>query len=62
MAADDSIQTRRDPMTRSNLLYLVIGVLVVTVAVLGYQVYQAKKEPKGIELKINERGVSIETK
>jgi len=49
-------------MTRSNLLYLVIGVLVVTVAVLGYQVYQAKKEPKGIELKINERGVSIETK
>ena len=49
-------------MRRDNFLYLVIGVLVVTVAVLGYQLYEAKKEPKGIQLQIGERGISIETK
>ncbi len=49
-------------MTRSNLLYLVIGALVVTVGVLGYQVYEAKKEPKGIHINLGERGVSIDTK
>ena len=32
-------------MTRDNVLYLVIGALVVAVAVLGYQLYEAKKEP-----------------
>jgi predicted negative regulator of RcsB-dependent stress response len=51
-------------MRRDNILYLVIGVLVVAVAVLGYQLYEAKnkKEPKGIQLQIGERGISIETK
>jgi hypothetical protein len=49
-------------MTRDNALYLVIGALVVAVAVLGYQLYDAKKEPKGVQLNIGERGISIETK
>jgi RsiW-degrading membrane proteinase PrsW (M82 family) len=49
-------------MTRNNILYLVIGALAVAVVVLGYQLYEAKKEPKGIHLKIGERGISIETK
>jgi hypothetical protein len=49
-------------MTRSNVLYLVIGVLVIAVAVLGYQLHEARKDPKGLQLNIGERGISIETK
>ena len=49
-------------LTRNNLLYLVIGGLVVVVAVLGYQLYQDRKEPKGIQLNIGPSGVSIEKK
>jgi len=32
------------------------------VAVLGYQLYQDRKEPKGIQLNIGPSGVSIEKK
>jgi len=49
-------------MIRSNVLYLFIGALLVAVAVLSYQLYEAKKEPKGVQLNIGERGISIETK
>ena len=49
-------------MTRGNLVYLVVGALVVVVAVLGYQLYQERKEPKGIQLNIGPSGVSIEKK
>jgi hypothetical protein len=49
-------------MNQSNVLYLVIGALVVAVVVLGYQLYEVKKEPKGVQLNIGERGISIETK
>jgi hypothetical protein len=28
-----------NPVTRSNLLYLIIGALVIVVAVMGYQLY-----------------------
>ena len=49
-------------MTQSNVLYLVIGALVVAVAVLSYQLYGAKKQPTGVQLNIGERGISIETK
>ena len=49
-------------MTHSNVLYLVIGALAVAVVVLSYQLYEAKKEPKGVQLNIGERGISIETK
>ena len=32
-------------MTRSNLVYLVVGALCVGVAVLGYQLYQERQKP-----------------
>jgi predicted ATP-dependent endonuclease of OLD family len=57
-----TINPAGDPMTRNNLLYLVIGALVVVVAVLGYQLYQDRKEPKGVQLNIGPSGVSIEKK
>ena len=38
-------------MTRSNMLYLVIGALAVAVAVLGYQVYQGRDlGPGGLKI------------
>jgi hypothetical protein len=49
-------------MTRNNVLYLAIGALAVVVGVLSYQLYQAKKEPTGVQLNIGERGISIEKK
>ncbi len=45
-----------------NLMFLIIGALVIVVGVLGYNLYEAKKEPKGVQLNIGERGISIETK
>jgi RsiW-degrading membrane proteinase PrsW (M82 family) len=49
-------------MNRSNLLYLIVGALVVVVALLAYQLYQDRKEPKGVQLNIGPSGVSIEKK
>ena len=37
-------------MSRNNVLYLVIGALVVVAAVLGYNLYQDRKEPKGLQI------------
>lgn len=44
-----------------NVLYIVIGVLVVVVLVLGYQYYQERQKPSGIEIKVGEDGISIES-
>jgi len=49
-------------LQNTNLLYAVIAVLAVTTAVLGYQLYQERKEPKGIQLNVGPGGVSIEKK
>jgi len=49
-------------MNRSNVLYLVVGALVVAVAVLGYQLYKERKQPEGVQIQIGPGGVSIEKK
>ncbi|MCG8271383.1 hypothetical protein MIC97_07640 [Aquamicrobium sp. NLF2-7] len=46
-------------MNRSNL-YLLIGALVVVVIGLGIYVYREETKPAGVELRIDEGGVSIE--
>ncbi|KAH2776528.1 hypothetical protein KXW38_010187, partial [Aspergillus fumigatus] len=33
-----------------NVLYLIIGVLLVAVGVLGFNLYQAKKQPEGLQI------------
>ncbi len=43
-----------------NTLYLLIGALVVVVIGLGAYVYREESKPSGVELKIDESGVSIE--
>lgn len=45
-----------------NLLYTVIALLAVVVVVLGYQLYDAKKEPKGFQINVGPGGVSMEKK
>jgi predicted negative regulator of RcsB-dependent stress response len=49
-------------MTRSNILYLVVGALVVAVGVLGYSLYQEKKEPQGVQINLGPGGLKIEKK
>jgi RsiW-degrading membrane proteinase PrsW (M82 family) len=49
-------------VTRSNVLYLVIGALAVAVAVLSYQLYQDRKEPKGVHIDVGPGGLSIQGK
>jgi len=43
-----------------NMLYLVIGALVVIVVVLGAYTYRQQTKPEGVELKIDDNGISIQ--
>ena len=49
-------------MARSNILYLIVGALVVAVAVLSYQLYQDRKQPEGMRIDLGPNGLSIEKK
>jgi hypothetical protein len=45
---------------RQNQLYLIIGALVVVVVALGIYVYREESKPDGVELRIDESGISVE--
>jgi predicted negative regulator of RcsB-dependent stress response len=45
-----------------NILYLIIGALVVVVAVIGYQLYQDRQKTTGIQINVGKSGISIEKK
>ena len=45
-----------------NVMFLIIGALIVVVAVLGYNLYQEKKEPKGLQINVGPNGLKIENK
>ena len=45
-------------MNRSNILYLAVGALAVVVAVLGYQLYQDRKKPEGVNINLGPGGIS----
>jgi hypothetical protein len=45
-----------------NILFLIIGALVVVVAVLGYNVYQTKKQPEGLQINVGPNGLKIQNK
>jgi len=49
-------------MTNRNVLYLIIGALVVALGVLGYNLYQAKKEPEGLQINVGPNGLKIQNK
>ena len=46
----------------SGAAFLIVGALIVVVAVLGYQLYQDRKEPKGTQINIGPSGITIEKK
>ena len=45
---------------KQNHLYLVIGALVVAVIALGIYVLREESQPDGVEIRLNESGISIE--
>jgi RsiW-degrading membrane proteinase PrsW (M82 family) len=49
-------------MINRNVLYFVIGALVVAVAVLAYRFYQERQHPTGVEIDIGKGRISIEKK
>jgi RsiW-degrading membrane proteinase PrsW (M82 family) len=49
-------------MSRGNILYLVVGALIVVVAVLGYRLYEDKKQPEGVNINLGPGGISIQKK
>ena len=49
-------------VSRSNIIYLVVGALVIVVAVMGYQLYQDRKKPEGVRIDVGPNGLSIEKK
>ena len=47
---------------KQNQLYLIIGALAVAVIALGIYVYREESKPEGVELRIDDSGISIEQK
>jgi predicted negative regulator of RcsB-dependent stress response len=45
-----------------NILYLIIGALIVVVSVLGYNVYESKKQPEGLQINLGPNGLKIQNK
>ncbi len=45
---------------RTNSLYLIIGALIVVVIALGIYVWREESKPSGVELRIDESGISVE--
>ena len=43
-----------------NQLYLIIGALVVAVLALGLYVWRQETKPEGVELRIDQSGISIQ--
>ena len=49
-------------MDNRNILYAVIGALIITVGVLGYKVYQDNKKPEGLQINVGPDGLKIQSK
>lgn len=47
---------------KQNTLYLLIGALVVIVVALGAYIIHEQSKPKGVELRIDQSGISVEKK
>jgi hypothetical protein len=49
-------------MPNRNNLILIVGALIIVVGVLGYMLYDAKKEPTGVQINVGKDGIKIEQK
>jgi hypothetical protein len=45
---------------RQNQLYIVIGALLVVVVGLGIYVLREEQKPEGVEIKLDENGISVQ--
>jgi hypothetical protein len=45
-----------------NLLFLIIGALVVAVGVLSCNVYQDRKQPEGLQINVGPNGLKVQGK
>ncbi|MBS1165187.1 MAG: hypothetical protein H6R00_1212 [Proteobacteria bacterium] len=45
-----------------QMLIAIIVLLAAGVGILGYQLYEEKKQPNGVEISIGKKGVSVEGK
>jgi hypothetical protein len=62
MLAASASQNEGTGQMNRNVLYFVIGALTVAAGVSGYLLYQEQQKTSGIELNLDNNGVSIETK
>ncbi|AWC22011.1 hypothetical protein CO731_01465 [Aminobacter sp. MSH1] len=51
---------RYDGRMKQNTLYLIIGALAVAVIALGVYIFREETKPKGVELRIDETGISVQ--
>lgn len=49
-------------MPNRNLLTLIIAVLIAGIGILGYNLYEAKKEPKGLQINVGPDGLKVQNK
>ncbi|MBY0380326.1 MAG: hypothetical protein K2W78_00165 [Xanthobacteraceae bacterium] len=49
-------------MPTRNILYIVIAALAVSLGIVGYNLYEAKKEPKGLQINIGPNGLHVKDK
>jgi uncharacterized membrane protein YebE (DUF533 family) len=49
-------------MNNRNILYAIVGALIIAVGVLGYKVYQDNKKPEGLQINVGPGGVKIQSK
>jgi hypothetical protein len=49
-------------VSRNNIVYLILGALVIAVAGLSYQLYQDRHPPQGMQINIGPGGLSIQGK
>jgi hypothetical protein len=61
LAMTETARRTRMPGNR-NLMFLIVGALIVVVGVLGYNLYEAKKEPKGVQINVGPDGLKVQSK
>ena len=49
-------------MTNRNVLYAIVGALIVVVGILGYNLYQEKKQPQGLQINVGPGGLKLQDK
>jgi hypothetical protein len=49
-------------LNRTNLIFLLVGAVLVGAAIYGYQLYQERREPQGLQINVGPKGVTIEKK